>query len=128
MKIRTQMKTEGVSRRSVLRGTMGGAAVGVGLPLLDCFLNDNGTALASGAPLPVRFGTWYWGCGMNPQLWVPKKTGKDYDLLPELEAIKPFKDQVSVFTGYKVSLDGFSNFGHISGNWVLRTGSAPAKM
>ena len=47
-----------VSRRRVLRGTMGGAAVTVGLPFLDAFLNNNGTALAAtGQPLPVRFGT-----------------------------------------------------------------------
>ena len=50
---------------------LGGAAVSIGLPLLDCFLNGNGTALAQGAPLPVRFGTWFWGCGMNPDRWVP---------------------------------------------------------
>jgi len=36
----------GFSRRKVLRGMMGGAAISVGLPLLDCFLNSNGTALA----------------------------------------------------------------------------------
>lgn len=122
------VRNPALSRRTILQGMLGGAAVNVALPLLNCFLNDNGTALASGAPLPVRFGTWYWGCGMNPQLWVPKKVGADYDLQPELEVIKPFKDQVSVFTGYKVALDGYSNFGHISGNWVLRTGAAPAKM
>jgi len=42
------------SRRAVLRGMAGGAAVTVGLPLLDLFLNDSGTALAQGGPLPVR--------------------------------------------------------------------------
>src|SRR5688572_3364811 len=124
---RRYVKNAAITRRTILRGVMAGAAVNVALPLLNCFLNENGTALASGAPLPLRFGTWYWGCGMNPQLWVPKKAGADYDLLSELEVIKPYKDQVSVFTGYKVALDGYSNFGHISGNWVLRTGSAPAR-
>ena len=49
------------TRRTVLRGMIGGAAVNVALPMLNCFLNTNGTALASGAPLPVRFGTWGWG-------------------------------------------------------------------
>ena len=47
-----------LSRRRVLRGMLGGATVSLGLPLLDCFLNGNGTAMASGAPLPVRFGIW----------------------------------------------------------------------
>lgn len=53
-----------VTRRSVLRGALGGATIGISLPFLDAFLNENGTALAgTGAPLPVRFGTWYWGLG-----------------------------------------------------------------
>ena len=30
------------SRRSVLRGMVGGAAVSVGIPMLDMFLDDNG--------------------------------------------------------------------------------------
>ena len=51
------------TRRQVLRGLMGGGVVSVALPFFDCFLNENGTAFASGAPLPVRFGTWYWGMG-----------------------------------------------------------------
>ena len=35
-----------VNRRSVLRGLLGGASVGIALPFLDCFLNENGTAMA----------------------------------------------------------------------------------
>src|SRR6267378_4100348 len=76
------------SRRRVLRGMMGGGAVTLALPFLDCFLNTNGTALAGGRPLPVRFGTWNWGLGMNSQRWVPTKLGTDYDLLPELKYIE----------------------------------------
>ena len=51
------------SRRRILRGLLNGSAVSVALPFLNCFLNANGTALASGAPMPVRFGTWFWGLG-----------------------------------------------------------------
>ena len=57
------------TRRNLLRGMMGGAAVTVGLPFLDCFLNTNGTALADGQALPVNFGTWFWGLGLNPGRW-----------------------------------------------------------
>ena len=53
-------------RRALLRGMLGGAAVSVALPFLDIFLNDHGTALASGAPLPLRFGTWFWAMGHTP--------------------------------------------------------------
>jgi hypothetical protein len=116
--------TKSFNRRSLLRGVMGGAAVGVALPLLDCFLNGNGTALAAGAPLPIRFGTWNWGCGMNPQRWVPTKLGADYDLPPELKYIAPNKDKINVLSGFKAMLDGKPNLPHISGMVSLRAGIA----
>ena len=68
-----------LKRRSLLRGMLGGGAVSVALPFLDCFLNTNGTALASGAPLPVRFGTWYWGLGLTPNAAVKAKTSTARD-------------------------------------------------
>ena len=75
------------TRRNILRGMMRGSAVAVALPLLDIFLDDNGEALAaSGAPIPTRFGTWFWGCGINAARWIPDKVGADYDLKAELVA------------------------------------------
>lgn len=116
-----------LKRRSVLRGMIGAGAVGVALPFLDCFLNENGTALAaSGAPLPVRFGTWNWGCGVTPERWIPRKLGADYELGAELLPVKPLQAKVSVLTGFNVMLDGRPNLPHISGIWGLRTGTAPA--
>ena len=40
-----------LSRRRFLKGTLNGGVVTVTLPFLNCFLNDNGTALASGCLL-----------------------------------------------------------------------------
>jgi Protein of unknown function (DUF1552) len=117
-----------IGRRRVLRGMMGGGAVMVALPFLDCALNTNGTALAAGRPLPVRFGTWNWGCGMNPQRFVPTKTGADYDLLPELKYIEAHKSQINVFTGFKALLDGKPNLPHISGMQALLSGGVAAQM
>ncbi len=77
-------KLQRLSRRRVLRGMLKGSAVSVGLPLLNCFLNDNGSALAAGAPMPVRFATWFWGLGMNAAVFVPKATGSGYELPEEL--------------------------------------------
>ena len=55
-----------IHRRGFLCGSLQGVAISVGLPFLDLFLNSNGNALAAtGAPLPRRFGTWFFGCGMN---------------------------------------------------------------
>ena len=47
------MRSLRLSRRTVLRGLLGGAAVGVGLPLLEAMLNANGTALADGDSVQV---------------------------------------------------------------------------
>ena len=118
------MKT--ISRRTVLRGMLGGAAVSVGLPLFDCFLNGNGTALAQGAPLPLRFGTWFWGCGMNPDRWVPTDEGEHYDLPPELETLAAVKEHVSVLSGFNTILDGRPNLPHWTGVMATLTGSVPS--
>ena len=61
------------NRRRFLKGTLNGGVIAVGLPLLDVFLNDHGTVLANGAPIPMRFGTWSWGLGMSESIFVPKK-------------------------------------------------------
>lgn len=113
-------------RGFLLRGIFAGGAVAVGLPFLDYFLNDNGTAFAAtygGGRLPVRFGTWFWGCGMIPDRWNPKTAGAGYDLPPELAPIKPVQDKISVLSGFNVVLGGKSNQPHISGNVGLRTGT-----
>jgi hypothetical protein len=102
---------------------LGGAAVSVALPFLDCFLNANGTALASGAPIPVRHGSWFWGLGCNAARWVPQKTGADYDITPELSAIAACKDQISILSGYNCPLDGKGNIAHQSGWQAIRSGS-----
>jgi len=116
-----------IDRRFILKGMLSGSAVFVGLPLLDCFLDDNAVALASGAPRPVRFGTWHWGCGVNPQRFFPKKLGADYDIPEELQPMAAYKNDMCVLSGYNVRLDGLPNEPHISAVWTLRTGTAPMR-
>jgi len=117
-----------LSRRGfMLRGLVGGTAATVGIPILDMFLNGNGTAYAAtvgGGALPVRFGTWFWGCGMIPNRWEPKTVGANYDLPPQLEPIKAVQKHVSVLSGFDVNLDGKGNLPHLSGNTAVRTGAA----
>jgi len=113
------------SRRNLLRGVMGGAAVTVGLPFLDCFLNANGTALASGAPLPTAFGTFFWGCGLNPGRWEPAKIGAGYDMNIETASLAPFKDRINVISGMKVFLDGKGARPHFTGEMAILTGDVP---
>ena len=113
------------ARRSVLRGALKGASVAVALPMLDMFLDGNGQALATGAPMPVRFGTWFWGCGVNQARWAPDRTGSGYDLKPELVPIAPFQDKVTVLSGFNCLLGKQANLPHWSGVMATFTGSAP---
>ncbi len=114
-----------LTRRKAMRGLIGGAAVTVGLPLLDAFLDGNGEALAAtGAPVPIRFGTWFWGLGVNPNRWFPDKAGPGYDLKPELEPIRAMQHKINVLGNFNVLLDGAPNLPHVSGGPAIRTGRA----
>ncbi len=113
-----------VNRRTVLRGALGGLA----LPFLDCMLNESGTAFAAtGASLPVRFGTWYWGMGHTPGHAIAEKaqTGPGVGFLEETKALKPFADQINYFSGFNMPLDGRANYTHFTGWAANRTGTAP---
>lgn len=113
-------------RRRFLKGMLGGAAVTVGLPLFDHLFDGNGAVLAAEAAAPVRFGTWFWGCGCNPDRWVPQAEGADYDLPPELAmGLEGFTDKVSVLTGFDTPLNGRNNWPHYSPPIVTLTGDSP---
>jgi hypothetical protein len=86
------------NRRRVLRGMLNGGAVTVGLPLLNTFLNGNGNAMADGTPMPVRFGTWFWGLGMSKSIFVPKQTGANYELPEEIESLRPIQKHMNLLT------------------------------
>jgi len=114
-----------LSRRRVLRGMLNGGVVSVGLPLLDCFLNDGGNAYASGEPMPVRFGTWFWGLGATNKIFVPSKVGTDYEIPEQLAPVARVREHVNLFTNLNAFRDGEPNLCHYSG-WIIgRTGSAP---
>lgn len=114
------------TRRRVLRGMLGGAAVSVGLPFLDCFLNVNGDALAAtGAKLPKAFGTWYGALWFNPGRWEPSAAGTIKEMAPELAALNKFKSYVNVYSGMKVVLDGRPSQPHSTGIMAVVTGVVP---
>lgn len=114
-----------LSRRRLMRGAIRGAGVTVGLPLLSLFLDGNGQAMASGAPLPMRFGTWFWGLGLTRARWEPKQEGRNFEYLAELKGVEKFRDKLTLLSNYRVELDGQSNIVHFSGNVAIRTGAAP---
>jgi len=117
---------ERLSRRRVLRGMMEGAAVGLALPFLDCFLDENGEALAAdGKAPPVCFGTWFYGCGFNPGRWEPKTTGPNYQFGIELEPLTPFRPKINVYSGMTAWLDGRPPTAHAIAPAVIAQGAAP---
>lgn len=114
---------ERLNRRNVLRGMLGGTAVTVGLPVLECFLNANGTAYAAtGAALPPCFGTWFWGLGLSQGFWEPKEIGNKYALREHLACFAPIKDKINIYSGMQVFLDGKVNQNHYSGAQGQATG------
>ena len=104
-----------INRRTVLRGLLGGTAVSVGLPMLDVFLNSNGTALADGAPIPLTFVSWFQGLGFPPGYWEPKTTGKDFEFGYALRAMKEVKARTTLISGLKVYRDGHPAGAHTTG-------------
>ncbi len=114
------------TRRTVLRGAMGGMAVSVGLPLLDCFLNENGTAMAAdGAPLPVVFGSWFQNLGLNPGRWKPAQTGRNYENNLELKVLDPYRERMNIISGTQYFMDGRPLETHVSGVQIATMGSLP---
>ena len=115
------------NRRTLLRGMFGGSAASVALPLLDCFLNTNGAMAATGKPIPTRFGTYFYGCGLNKPIWVPDTVGANYDLKEQISSFEPLKKKINVISGLRVQSDGKANFQHWTGVAGITTGIAPTK-
>jgi hypothetical protein len=102
--LRCSVQPQRLARRTFLRGVAGGAAVSIGLPMLDIMLHENGTALADGTALPSRFGTFYWGGGILHSAWVPSQTGMSWSLpysLTPFEQVSPdLREYLTLVTGY----------------------------
>ena len=115
-----------MNRRTVLRGMLGGSAITVALPLLDCFLDTNGEALADGAPLPKCFASWFQGLGYAPTFWEPKTIGTGYDFGVQLKALTPMRDKINIFSGLKVFLDAHPAGAHSAGPQGVLQGGVTA--
>jgi hypothetical protein len=84
-----------LSRRTALRGV--GATIA--LPLLDAMIPAR-TALAQTAASPLpRMGFIYFPHGAIMDKWTPSTEGSEFDLPQVLEALEPFKRQLTVVTG-----------------------------
>ncbi len=112
-----------LSRRTMLRGILGGAGVSLALPLMEAMLDTSGTALADGTSLPRRLGLFYWGNGTILSEWTPTNTGNNWtpkSILQPLE-LAGVKHKVSVVSGLDMKKDEGS--GHHSGRALMLSGS-----
>jgi len=117
-----------LDRRLLLHCLFQGAAVSVALPFLDCFLDGNGKVLAAtGAPIPTRFGTYFWGCGLTKELYLPKRTGLDYEPTPQLSSLEPHKKKINLLSGMRAIVDDGANIQHWTGSAAISTGICPVK-
>ncbi|HJL00754.1 MAG TPA: DUF1552 domain-containing protein [Polyangiaceae bacterium LLY-WYZ-15_(1-7)] len=108
-------------RRTVLRGVLGGATVGVALPALEIFLNDSGTAYADGTAFPKRFAVFFWGNGVLPWKWVPGEVGTDYAMSEQLASLEDLREDMAVISGMDVKTTG--RVPHTSAICGMLTGS-----
>lgn len=127
-----------LSRRTMLRGSIAGTAVALGLPQLDAMVRPSGAAADGEMPRPF-FGVFFWANGVPwharhgaeqagagvPDVWTPLATGPGYapsEMLAPLAAHRP-----TVFTGLEPktavpdSPPGQSD-GHMRGFMVAMTG------
>jgi hypothetical protein len=108
-----------LTRRKLLKGVLGGAAVQVALPALEIMLNTHGTALADGSALPRRLGIFFWGNGVKLDRWNPSGTGANWPLSPALRPLESVKDYVSVISGMRIRTG--NERGHHPGGSVHQT-------
>ena len=96
------------SRRRFLQGALEGVGYSIALPYFDCMLTNNGNALAAtGDPLPLRFGTFFWGLGYGLDInhWIPNGAGSQW-------SIPVSGHGLSGLTAHKEYLTVFSNYSH----------------
>lgn len=94
-----------ISRRALLRGALGGAAVA--LPWLE-IMRPRGIRAQAVPPPPKRFGIFFSPCGTIPENWRPIANGTtapipggttDFQLSSILAPLEPFKRDINILRG-----------------------------
>lgn len=104
------MRCKPLNRRTFLKGMLGGSAIALALPPLEAFMNVNGTAYAESA-FPVRYGSFFWGNGVQSRFWVPEEEGELWTPTTQLQPLAELMADVTVITGMEVKLQNLSAHG-----------------
>jgi hypothetical protein len=109
-----------LSRRTLLRGMLGGSAVSLALPPLDAFFDGHGRAYASTGEFPTRFGLFFWGNGILPDRWIPAQSGAEWALSEQLAPLANVREHLTLVSGTEVKVSNID--AHISGPAGLLSG------
>jgi hypothetical protein len=132
------IRSRPMSRRSFLRGALGGLGVALALPPLEAMLGE-GRAAAQTPAYPPFFGLFYWANGTPwharhggeqaaagyPDLWTPAATGAGFAPSPLLEPLA--RHRPTVITGLEPHTEvppapPGQEDGHMRGFMVAMTG------
>lgn len=109
------------SRRAVLRGALGGAAVAVALPFLESLLpRATPQARAQLSLSPKRFVMYFWGNGAQMPRWLPPDEGAGWTLTEQLAPLAGVRDHIALVSGLEVKTGNTE--AHISGPAGFFTG------
>ncbi len=110
-----------VNRRAMLKGTIYGGTVAVGLPLLDAMMPRRGVAQQGTAPKRIVF--WFTANGTRQDIWSPPAS-MDLSGHPMHAAMAPFSDKLLFLDGVdqSVTYDSIGD-GHQTGMACLLTNS-----
>src|SRR5262245_50019827 len=84
-----------LSRRTFLQT----AGASLGLPFLDCMVPALTAQNSTAAKPAPRLSFVYLPHGAIMDQWTPKKDGVNFELTPILQALKPFRDQLTIVSG-----------------------------
>lgn len=108
-----------ISRRRLLRGTLYGGTVAIGLPMLDAMLPKHSSAQPGVAPKRIVF--WFTANGTRQDIWSPP-SNMDLTSHPMHAALAPFAQKMLFLDGVdqEVAYDSIGD-GHQTGMACLLT-------
>src|SRR3954471_9577622 len=115
-----------IPRRTLLRGL--GATIA--LPLLDAMVPALRATKLTAAQPATRLGFIYTPNGIIPRGWLPKPQGANFEFMPTMKALEPFRDKLVVLSNLaqvngRALGDGSGDHARAGATWL--TGVHPLK-